>query len=481
MSAHWNVTLNDTSPVISYYPYYDGFGLTNGWQIWYSESGFNTEYAYPGNGYSAHITSLPGANMTLQFYGTGIELIGSANCTYDITLDNMIPGNVNPAGDLLYTNSGLSEGNHTITLIAQPDQSTQQLAFERAIIINNLSNGQQLPQEITYGNTDTSFLNYAGNWSTATDSHIPNGTYHYTATMGSSVSMSFSGSIAVGIQGIANWGNWQYLVSLNGDQQVLNSSSYWFIPDTTLYYQGGLDPTQAYTLNITDSSEDGDKFSLNSVVLYQTSSPMSPGSSAGPGSNNPTGSTSGAGNHKNNAVIIGPVVGAVAVVAAIVAFLWWRSRVARKASEVANRGQFDLLEGELTLNESSTPFSTFAAQNPSRSRSEKILLGPLGGHPRSYGRDSSEVELIELTSPSSAYIDQQRMIAPAISPSTTSVRRLPTTARSDSSSSQLGHNSGQQPNVQLPDSEVDRILEIIAARIDHPSNVHPISPPEYRG
>jgi hypothetical protein len=50
---------------------------------------------------------------------------------------------------------------------------------------------------------------------------------------------------------------------------VLNASSFWFIPDTTLFYEGGLDPTQNYVLNIADTSEDGNKLAINSVKLYQ--------------------------------------------------------------------------------------------------------------------------------------------------------------------------------------------------------------------
>jgi len=93
MATSWNITLNDTSPVFTYYPYCepfiynddrlirvmlsidDGFGLTNGWQVWYSETGYNTAPANAGFGISAHITSLSGANVTLPFYGT-LDLMG---------------------------------------------------------------------------------------------------------------------------------------------------------------------------------------------------------------------------------------------------------------------------------------------------------------------------------------------------------------------------------------------------------------------
>lgn len=218
MATSWNITLNDTSPVFTYYPYYDGFGTGNGWQIWYSETGYNTVFANPGVGISAHITSLPGANVTLSFYGTGIELHGTANCTFDVSLDGIFSSSLSSPSDVLYSEQTLSEGTHSLTLTAHPT-SGQQLAFENAVIYI----AQAIPQMASYSNTNTTFLNYTGNWSAGTDTHVPGGTFHFTETMGSSVSTTFGGSSAVIVQGIVNWGNWEYTVSLNGTQSVLNA------------------------------------------------------------------------------------------------------------------------------------------------------------------------------------------------------------------------------------------------------------------
>lgn len=64
----------------------------------------------------------------------------------------------------------------------------------------------------SYSNTNTTFLDYTGNWSVSTDTHVPGSFFHFTETTGSSVSTTFGGSSAVVLQGIVNWGNWQYTV-----------------------------------------------------------------------------------------------------------------------------------------------------------------------------------------------------------------------------------------------------------------------------
>jgi hypothetical protein len=107
--ALWNFTIPDTSPMLSYrkfrknfehfcaaaHPFLpsiyfrplryelsvfvdrkrhnlasaDGFGLQNGWQTWYTVSGFNAQAGEGSKGDSYHLTSLPGAELSLQFYG----------------------------------------------------------------------------------------------------------------------------------------------------------------------------------------------------------------------------------------------------------------------------------------------------------------------------------------------------------------------------------------------------------------------------
>lgn len=473
MATSWNITLNDTSPVFTYYPYYDGFGTGNGWQIWYSETGYNTVFANPGVGISAHRTSLPGANVTFSFYGTGIELHGTANCTFDVAVDGIFSSSLSSTSDVLYSKQTLSEGTHSLTLTAHPT-SGQQLAFENAVIYID----QAIPQMVSYSNTNTTFLNYTGNWSTATDVHVPGGVFHSTKTMGSSVSTTFGGSSAVLVQGIVNWGNWQYTVSLNGTQSVLNASSFWFIPDTTLFYEGGLDPTQNYSLNIVDTSEDGNIFEINSVKLYQ------PQPTTLPSSSKPS----------NTGEIAGIIVGVVVLLALVVGFLFWRRSWRPKT--ITSTRNFNVLAHEITPEARATHFPALAApytisSATAKIRPEKFPLTPIGGsidaslRERAIARGPGSA-----TSSSDPYSEPRNTMSGSLSSPSARGRRRPLPPPPDSISSpalslQEVHYSprpsGLEPPVQIPDSEVDRILGIIASRMDMPErNLSSSPPPQYR-
>ncbi|KAG1793908.1 uncharacterized protein HD556DRAFT_454007 [Suillus plorans] len=473
MATSWNITLNDTSPVFTYYPYYDGFGTGNGWQIWYSETGYNTAFANPGVGISAHITSLPGANVTLTFYGTGIELHGAANCTFDVTVDGIFSPSLSSSSDVLYSSQTLSEGTHTFTLTAHPT-SGEQLAFENAVIYIE----QAVPQMASYSNTNTTFLDYTGNWSVSTDTHVPGSFFHFTETTGSSVSTTFGGSSAVVLQGIVNWGNWQYTVSLNGTQSVLNASSFWFIPDTTLFYEGGLDPTQNYVLNIADTSEDGNKFAINSVKLYQPQ---------------PT-TLSSSSKHSNTGEIVGAIVGVVVLLALVVGFLFWRR--SRRLKTAILRRDSNLLANEILPRAHAPQFPALATPYTISSataniRPEKFPLIPIG---RSIGVNGTLRERAHargpgsVTSSSGPYSEASNNTGGSLSSSARGRQRpLPTPPVSVSSPAlSAGEEyysprpSRLEPPGQIPDSEVDRILEIIASRIDMPERNLSSPPPQYR-
>lgn len=84
--------IDDTSPLLQYEPYgafwpsvevrlhmnvvvppSTANGASNqtndGWVLWYSEAGFNSQEGEDGVGESAHITSKVGASVSLEFFG----------------------------------------------------------------------------------------------------------------------------------------------------------------------------------------------------------------------------------------------------------------------------------------------------------------------------------------------------------------------------------------------------------------------------
>ena len=66
------LVVDDTSPEIVYSPFGDTFSTPStleGWNPYYSASGFVTSQGEVGNGTSFHITSLDGAVLSLQWRG----------------------------------------------------------------------------------------------------------------------------------------------------------------------------------------------------------------------------------------------------------------------------------------------------------------------------------------------------------------------------------------------------------------------------
>lgn len=130
----------------------DGIGLSNGWQAWYSVSGFLTSPGEgPGKGNSYHVTSLQSASVQLSFFGTvslflmtilylnsffssskgtGISLAGLANCTYDVVLDGTQKTIGTPPFNTLFSEYDLDNGMHNISLISQSTSDDQILQFD---------------------------------------------------------------------------------------------------------------------------------------------------------------------------------------------------------------------------------------------------------------------------------------------------------------------------------------------------------------
>jgi hypothetical protein len=158
MSTSFELILDDTSPVINYYPFAETLGAPNlavGWNSYFSNSGFLSVLGETGNGTSMHVTSLDGAELTIQWFGacgarvrrydwpntgTGVALFGQVfQATYNISIDGMQSIGL-PQGDLLAEFQGLQPTQHIIALIAHPspgstpDNSPSYVAFDRAAL-----------------------------------------------------------------------------------------------------------------------------------------------------------------------------------------------------------------------------------------------------------------------------------------------------------------------------------------------------------
>ncbi|KAJ7687397.1 hypothetical protein B0H17DRAFT_1180853 [Mycena rosella] len=464
----WNFTIDDTSPFLIYTPYgihslpngtcilifsltADGSysGLTNGWKPWYTGSGFISTNGEGGQGDSYHRTSLEGAAVTFEFYGTAVYLYGTANSSYDASVDNATSTHAPPTSDLLFSTTDLEEGTHSVTLTARPTSSSQQLAFDRAVVSAPLVNNQT-PTEAFYDNLDTTVLKYAGEWGTPIADGIPNATvshpWHKTSSYGASVSMDIAvGAVGVSLWGLADWGNWLYTVSIDGGAaNQYNGSTFWEVPDALLFYRGGLDPTRNHTVSLINVSQLN--LALNSIRVYRIESTqnatVTPSSSATsaitttvtPSSSatstvTTTSTSTSAHSSVSVGVIAGPVIGVLVLLALVGAFFWWRWRRNRSTTQ-------DMAE-----------IYPYTDQSPPR---------PLF--------------------PSKEYITTTSKTArspPALSPTVQSP-----TIHSPSYSAPTPNATST--GLEAPD--VDRLIELIAQRIDQGrGQTDGASPPEYRG
>ncbi|KAF7333730.1 hypothetical protein MVEN_02329400 [Mycena venus] len=287
MSLTWNFTIQDNSPFVNYSPFADG-GLANGWQPWYTKSGFLKEPGEGGDGDGYHITSLPGASFSLEFHGTGVNLYGTTNSSYAVLIDSVEQKLPAVSKDLIYQTTSLQDGPHNLTVTVSP-KAKQQFAFDRVVVFSprqvsihsffrnfievkrNSPFIRHLPTPAFYDNSDPR-LTYSGNWKTGNAPGIPNATvthnFQQTKSSGSSMSMTFSGAVGVAINGPVLWGDWIYTVELDGTKTKYNASTFWKVPDALRFFQAGLDPNSSHTITLANPS-DGMTLSLNSVTLFK--------------------------------------------------------------------------------------------------------------------------------------------------------------------------------------------------------------------
>ncbi|THH29340.1 hypothetical protein EUX98_g4844 [Antrodiella citrinella] len=449
-STSWNITIDDASPVLQYAPYSDG-PLTNGWQAWYSNAPnpLNPSCGEASAGDSQHITSHAGASVSLQFNGNAIYLYGTSNSSYQVSLDNTVQNLSPPSGDLLYLKQNLSSGTHYVNLTALPSAG-QQLLFDKAIITDSLPGGSDLPTTTTYDNSNTSAVQYFGSWSSKTDAQVPNALhpmpFHITTSSGSYASLNFTGGIAVAVNGSKNCGHGLYTIKLfDSTQQFQTSSEYnastnWLVGDALLYYYSGLDPTKNYEVQVSNSGGDGTTLTLGDFTVFQSNITTTI-----------AGNSSDTSDHNVNVgVIVGPIIAGVAVLCLLTLAIFLLRRRAHRASQRA--------EGKIS------PYSTDIIPP---------AAAPPGGPGFSLEKGNASQAL-----PGPAAAPNPNQTPPGVNgTSLSSAASAPATLNSQT-------NLILPPPAPAQPVDVNRIIELIAARIDRPvvgmaMDPDALAPPQY--
>ncbi|KAK7044365.1 hypothetical protein R3P38DRAFT_161857 [Favolaschia claudopus] len=514
--SSWNFTIDDTSPFLTYIPYADGSnsGLTNGWVPWYDTSGFLTKNGNAGVGASYHITSSQNnASVAFEFYGNAVYLYGTTNASYSVIIDGSTSQHTPPSSpDLLFQKTGLDTKTHSVTLSATPNDPAQQFAFDRAVISAPLTD-KNAPKESFYDNLDTAHINYSGTWTTPTAAGIPNTSvthpWHTTKETASATMEIGKGAVGVSLWGMANWGNWVYQVSLDGTNNSYNGSTFFQVPDALLFHQGGLDPTVNHNISIKNVSP-GMNLALNSIRVFTVDEGAVPPSSSGfiaSPSSSAAASTSKS-SSVNAGAVAGGVIGALVLLAGLALIWWCLRRRRRRAADAPENGKTEgyfyndqlqpYSDGEpsfVSAGNEGAPLSTTTENgtmaSPSFTTSLTGLTSTAGPRSEAALSSSSATATATGTDRSGTHgagggfggSEKRRQLVMASLPSPTqSAAELPASPTTTATAPTPGAPVGLAP------TDVDRLVELIAQRIDPRQNINAgnresagAPPPEYRG
>ncbi|KAK7039722.1 hypothetical protein R3P38DRAFT_2614336 [Favolaschia claudopus] len=465
----WNFTIDDTSPFLTYSPSFShsvsdssNSGLPNGWIPWYQTSGFLTKNGNPGVGTSYHITSLNNASVAFDFYGSALYLYGNTNASYSVIVDGSTSQHTptSSSSDLLFQKTGLDAKTHSVTLSATPNNAAQQFAFDRAVISTPVTNNET-PSEAFYDNLDTAHISYSGTWTTPAASGIPN------------TSVTHPGAVGVSLWGMANWGNWVYQVTLDGTDSKYNGSTFFQVPDALLFYQGGLDPTTNHTISLTNTSPSM-KLSLNSIRVFTIDEAALPPSSSTSAS--ASGSTARYAD-LNIGAIVGSVIGAVWLLLVLV-FVWWYLRRRRQAAAASKDG-LTAVEQYVYV----PPQGDGQLQPYSKGQILTALSSPAAV---TRTATASGSDAAPSTASGSGSKRRQLPMATVASPTRSAQAVSPTSPSAVSPSSAT---TSPEARIGLAVPDVDRLIELIAQRIDPEGSRRNTAgnradgapPPEYRG
>ncbi|KZT10677.1 uncharacterized protein LAESUDRAFT_344342 [Laetiporus sulphureus 93-53] len=231
--AAFNVTLDDSSPLITYTP-------SNAWH----DTPANDFAAKLYSRSSLHTSSIAGAAAELTFNGTGLWLYGGFRPSYGsyaVSVDGAQILRANATApdlelrSLLAGVSGLDTGQHTVTLTSD---GTGPIDIDYAIFETNVGTLGASLTNITVDDTNSQmqYSPSASDWQQDSSSMFYNDSLHYSQTTGAQASLSFSGD-AIAVYGTVSPLHANYTVCLDGViSQEFNASDVRILHTQTLLY-----------------------------------------------------------------------------------------------------------------------------------------------------------------------------------------------------------------------------------------------------
>ncbi|KAF8160756.1 hypothetical protein B0H34DRAFT_697962 [Crassisporium funariophilum] len=242
--ASFNVTVEDSSPMISYSP-------AGSWIDTPADDTLAASYS----GGTFHTTAAQGATATIAFNGTGLSIFGGHRSnygTYSIAVDGqtITSGSAESADSsvqqLLGTVSGLPDGPHTAVLT---NTGGNPIDIDWIDFENRVGDPGAVGIKKSFDDTDMtiSYLPSPSAWQTSSNPAFSGGTLHYSSTPGASAMLTFTGE-AVAIYGTVSPDHANIQVTIDGVSQIMQGGSGGMVSalrsQVLLYYQNNLSPGQ---------------------------------------------------------------------------------------------------------------------------------------------------------------------------------------------------------------------------------------------
>ncbi|KAJ7217764.1 hypothetical protein GGX14DRAFT_438211 [Mycena pura] len=273
MASSYNLTIDDSSPLISY-------GPSGAWQ----DASSNDTAGLPYTAGTFHSTTASGATATIHFNGTGIEVYGGHRPEYGVysmTVDGQTVASGTAASSeieaqqLLGSATGLANGPHTAILTS----SGVGMDIDWANLITQTGSPGSTTSTIVVDDASPA-ITYAGPWQTNNIAEYMNGTLHYTQGQGAAASLPFFGS-AVAVYGTVAPDHANVQIAIDGQTTLINAQSA-SISAVHPYYANNLDSSQ-HMLIITNPGQQtgtGPFIDLDSITVYEATAPAGPNPSA---------------------------------------------------------------------------------------------------------------------------------------------------------------------------------------------------------
>ncbi|KAH8830401.1 hypothetical protein DL96DRAFT_1592735 [Flagelloscypha sp. PMI_526] len=354
----YEITLADVSPVLTYSPYRDIDNPGAGWKLVYSESPDSSYDAThktdnEGKGTSLHMSTMTGATMSLDFYGSGITVYGSSSAgAFSTTVDSQETTG-SPSGTKLFETTNLSVGKHTMSLKVSNGKGVNVTSVVvKAAVGKSGSTVVPLTEDavsVSSGSPVTSsyYSTSGGEW------YNVHSWEKYprldTNTIGGTVSFSFSNASGLIIYGTSNYDHDTFSVKINPpvgastSERTFNATSKWFAYDNVVFFEAGMDASTTYNVQLKNLGTNK-YLDIHSTHILQTISSSSNGGSSS-GSSGSSSSSSGGGLQTPAIVGIAVGVAALVIILAILGVLWKRQnrdrRESRQKVTIEGKGGFD--------------------------------------------------------------------------------------------------------------------------------------------